>query len=53
MTESTLIATKNLDPDSIVPLSGKYKCEFCGQGGIADMMAHLLSPTGLPMGSSQ
>jgi hypothetical protein len=29
----------NLAPGSVVPVSGKYRCCFCGQGGIADIAA--------------
>ncbi len=32
----------NLAPGSIVPVSGNYRCFFCGEGGIADMMAEVL-----------
>ena len=38
----------NIAPGSTVPKSGKYKCEFCGKGGIADMMGQMLSGSGLP-----
>jgi len=31
--------TVNLPPGSVVPKSGSYKCEFCGEGGLADFAA--------------
>jgi hypothetical protein len=32
----------NLAPGSSVPASGKYRCFFCGEGGIADFTAKIL-----------
>jgi hypothetical protein len=29
----------NLAPGSLVPVPGKYRCEFCGSGGWADTIA--------------
>ena len=37
----------NLAPGSTVPKSGKYKCEFCGKGGMADFFAKGLKDAGL------
>ncbi len=37
----------NLSPGSIVPATGNYKCEFCGEGGFADFMSRDLLGTGL------
>ncbi|MCI0490938.1 MAG: hypothetical protein L0229_30470 [Blastocatellia bacterium] len=44
--------TANLAPGSIVPKTGKYKCEFCGEGGMADFFAKALkgSDLGLNVG---
>lgn len=36
----------NLAPGSTVPKSGRYKCEFCGEGGMADFFAKMLQGTG-------
>ncbi len=30
---------RNLAPGTRVPVTGKYKCEFCGSGGWADTIA--------------
>src|SRR5215467_8016025 len=38
----------NLAPGSIVPVSGEYRCFFCGEGGIADLTAKLLGDMGTP-----
>ena len=38
----------NLAPGSTVPVSGNYRCFFCGEGGIADFMAKALGD--LPVG---
>jgi hypothetical protein len=38
----------NLAPGSVVPASGKYRCSFCGDGGIADLTAQLLGDMGTP-----
>jgi hypothetical protein len=40
----------NLAPGSIVPKSGKYKCEFCGEGGVADFLAKRMKGSGLYTG---
>ena len=45
--------TANLAPGSVVPKTGKYKCEFCGEGGIADFMAKSLGGSGLGLNTSQ
>lgn len=37
----------NLQPGTTVPKTGKYKCEFCGAGGIADIMGDLLGQNGV------
>lgn len=41
----------NLAPGSTVPVSGNYRCFFCGEGGIADFMAKALGD--LPVGGHQ
>jgi hypothetical protein len=41
----------NLAPGSTVPVSGNYRCFFCGEGGIADFMATALGD--LPVGGPQ
>lgn len=33
---------QNLEPGSIVPQSGHYRCIFCGSGGIAEFAQSLL-----------
>lgn len=43
----------NLAPGSVVPQTGKYKCEFCGDGGIADLMGQLLGGSGLGLNTSR
>ncbi len=37
----------NLSPGTKVPKSGNYKCEFCGEGGLADMMGKYMGKAGL------
>ena len=43
--------TVNLSPGSTVPKTGKYKCEFCDEGRVADFFG--LKGTGLDVGQSQ
>jgi len=45
--------TANLAPGSVVPKTGKYKCEFCGEGGLADFMAKGLAGSGLGLNTRQ
>ena len=37
----------NLSSGTKVPKSGNYKCEFCGEGGLADMMGKYMGKAGL------
>lgn len=34
----------NLAPGTPAPVAGKYKCEFCGDGGIASFFANADNP---------
>ncbi|MBN1550986.1 hypothetical protein JW979_05940 [bacterium] len=43
----------NLAPGSVVPQTGNYKCEFCGEGGIADFLAKSLEESGIGLNTSQ
>ena len=45
--------TANLSPGTPVPKTGKYKCEFCGEGGIADLMGKALVGSGLGLKTSR
>ncbi len=45
--------TANLSPGSVVPKTGKYKCEVCGEGGIAELMAKGLAGGGLGLDTSR
>jgi predicted RNA-binding Zn-ribbon protein involved in translation (DUF1610 family) len=37
--EASVEELRNLAPNTRVPISGAYKCEFCGSGGWADTIA--------------
>ncbi len=36
----------NLSPGSVVPKTGKYRCQFCGQGGLADLLSQRIGEFG-------
>ena len=40
----------NLQHGSVVPRTGKWECVFCGQGGMAEMMAKTIAESGLSPG---
>lgn len=44
--------TVNLSPGSTVPETGKYKCEFCGEGGMADFFGTALKGSSFGLNTS-
>jgi hypothetical protein len=45
--KKTQINTVNLGPGEKVPKSGKYRCDFCGKGGFAELLSHKLTEAGI------
>jgi len=45
--------TENVPPGSRVPKSGKWKCEFCGEGGIAQFFSRHLKGMGREAAASR
>ncbi len=45
-TNKKYLDIKNAQPETKVPVTGKYKCCYCGEGGMMDFMAKELGAPG-------